>query len=650
MQSINHVIISGPRNVLIAFCIAMGVLPAGAQQSFSSRIEDADKKLAFEREYENHYVYDAQGLQTSTHRVVSTIKLASAVQSIGQFRLTSNSFFSDLEIVEAATVKANGERRDVDRSKILKMTGSQAGSALFRADVDTYVVAFPDLAVGDKTLLVYKRKQKRALVPGVVSGQWLAPPSRYIKSIALTLDVPDSLNLRFAERDLVRESEPIPGGRRYRWRTSRGKDAPREPLSVSYADHAPAVFVSNLPDWNAFGLLYNKMIAGTSEPDESIRAKAEEITKGLNDKEAIARALFNWTARNIRYFRVMLGHGGWVPHQCKAILKAAYGDCKDHATLLKAFLAAKGIDSELVIINLARVYEPYPVPVISFDHMILYVPQFKRYLDATASTSSFDGLPLGLQGKPALHITANGAHMGRTPVMPAKAARVEFSAEVKIASNGAASGSSNIRAEGVAEQLLRNDARRIETLGPVEAVRYYLARSSKRGSGRMTAPEPLALVTPFAIRTTFEQEAPSDRSRGIALPVGPRVYSPPVNAFSSGIRDRWQNAFVCTPITYVERLKVTWDSQLKLRKPPRDIRVVSDFARYRASYKVSGNAMQVERIMVIHPPSVPCRPGELNLASRVFAAARFDARQTLDFAGDQSFDDAFDDPKQQTSR
>src|SRR5207237_6980278 len=47
---------------------------------------------------------------------------------------------------------------------------------------------------------------------------------------------------------------------------------------------------------------------------------------------------------------------GWTPHEPSEIIKLRYGDCKDHATLMGALLAAKGIASEAVVVNAGNVY------------------------------------------------------------------------------------------------------------------------------------------------------------------------------------------------------------------------------------------------------------------------------------------------------
>lgn len=614
-----------------------------AQKNHSQK-NQSPRKRAFERDVKVHVVYRKSGMRVLTQTVRTRINLPAALHHLGQARITGNLFYDDLEIIEAATIKANGERRDVPRDKIVRMTGTQRAAALIDGDRVTFVIPFPDLAVGDSTIVKYARKAKKQQMPGFVSFRWMFSTSPFLNATELTIDAPDSLDLRFAERGVVRDSSVIPGGRRYRWNVKGGTVTKRERLSVSWVDYAPRVLVSNMKSWSQFTNMYRDLIEHQSIPDEIIKAKAEEITRGITDRESIARALFTWTTRNIRYFRVVLGRGGLVPVQCRSVLKNGYGDCKDHANLLKALLMAKGIDSELVLINLARVYDHYPLPIGGFDHMILYIPEFKRYLDATEPLSSFDDPPLGLQGKPVVRITKEGAVLSRVAVRPAKQSRMTFTADLMLTKDGAITGQSRVQANGPVEQLLRRDAKRIEALGPVAAAAKFLRQQGLSGKGRIDAPGPLALISPFVIKTAFNLKREGQFSTPFSIPAGPKIYSPPVNSLSQGIGQRWSRAFVCTPLTYIENITISWPAGMALRKVPSVVRAVSDFARYRAIYRKKGNSLVVQRHFVIDPPHVPCLPRHLALATRIFSAIRYDRRQRIAFTGLQKFDDAFDDP------
>jgi transglutaminase-like putative cysteine protease len=49
--------------------------------------------------------------------------------------------------------------------------------------------------------------------------------------------------------------------------------------------------------------------------------------------------------KNIRYFVVMRGIGGWQANHAADIFRNRYGDCKDKTTLLIAMLRVAGINA-----------------------------------------------------------------------------------------------------------------------------------------------------------------------------------------------------------------------------------------------------------------------------------------------------------------
>jgi hypothetical protein len=103
-----------------------------------------------------------------------------------------------------------------------------------------------------------------------------------------------------------------------------------------------------------------------------------------------------------------------MPHTAQDVLRARYGDCKDHTTLLQALLAAKGILSGTVLVNSNSRYSLPSVasPLAVFNHAITYVPEFDVYLDSTAGVARFGTLPFNEEGKRAL-LYASRCRSGR---------------------------------------------------------------------------------------------------------------------------------------------------------------------------------------------------------------------------------------------
>ena len=73
-----------------------------------------------------------------------------AAEDLAQQRVGVNEHFDDLQIVEAATLKADGRRLDVPPGKIMKKSSSDHGAALFDADETIRIIIFPDVSPGDR--------------------------------------------------------------------------------------------------------------------------------------------------------------------------------------------------------------------------------------------------------------------------------------------------------------------------------------------------------------------------------------------------------------------------------------------------------------------------------------------------------------------
>ncbi|HUB84615.1 MAG TPA: hypothetical protein VL971_02905, partial [Rhizomicrobium sp.] len=129
------------------------------------------------------------------------------------------------------------------------------------------------------------------------------------------------------------------------------------------------------------------------------------------------------------------------------ILHTHYGDCKDHAVLLKALLAAEGIVGQPVLIDASNRYQ---APSISlpyvFNHMIDYLPEFQVFVDSTVRYVPFGELPVPDQDKPVLNVDT-GAAM-RTPMMSADMTAMHTVIAATIARDGSADGDTQITATG----------------------------------------------------------------------------------------------------------------------------------------------------------------------------------------------------------
>ena len=110
-----------------------------------------------------------------------------------------------------------------------------------------------------------------------------------------------------------------------------------------------------------------------------IAAKANELTAGKTDFYDKTEAIGEFVQKQIRYFVIEMGIGGYQPHYAGDIFQHRYGDCKDKATLLSVMLSSVGIHSALMMVDHRRGIVDPDAPSTVGDHMIAAIEVPKGY-------------------------------------------------------------------------------------------------------------------------------------------------------------------------------------------------------------------------------------------------------------------------------
>ncbi|MBV8534614.1 MAG: DUF3857 domain-containing protein, partial [Alphaproteobacteria bacterium] len=383
-----------------------------------------------------------------TEEVVETVQVhdivirsQSAVGWFGQLSEQVNEYFYDFEVLEAATIKADGREVKVPSEGILVSSLPNAPQlGLFQADVRTHTFVFPDVSVGDTLHYKVRLRTKRPIVPGGFSSVRAIPASARIEQVSIVLDVPKSIEIADASSGFTRETEEGADRRKFTWSLMPQPYQADEAGAVAAIDRNAYVAYSSHRGWDALGQQFLQMAAPMSVPSAELRQLADSITHDITDRREQARAIFDWVSTHIRYLAVFLGNGGVVPHEAGAILASKLGDCKDHATLMRALLAAKGIEADYVFISTAPIYRDPIVPALGwFNHAILWLPEFELYADPTAGHAGFSVLPDSEADKVVLRFGNAGVALTRTPPLRAESNRVSINADVDIQPDGTAS-------------------------------------------------------------------------------------------------------------------------------------------------------------------------------------------------------------------
>ena len=122
--------------------------------------------------------------------------------------------------------------------------------------------------------------------------------------------------------------------------------------------------------WRAIGQWMTSLEEHRPDPSPEIAAKAQELIAGAPDLYTKLSRITDYVQKNVRYFIVIRGIGGWQAHYASDIYRNKYGDCKDKTTLLISMLQAVGVHARYFAVDSVRGFVDPAAPSRFSDHMI----------------------------------------------------------------------------------------------------------------------------------------------------------------------------------------------------------------------------------------------------------------------------------------
>ncbi|WP_230024188.1 DUF3857 and transglutaminase domain-containing protein [Massilia sp. Bi118] len=596
---------------MLWFCLLILCGPARARDT------GTDPALTIDR-FIQHYVVETDGSYRLDVDLARTIVQQRALRSHGQYAISYNRTLDEVLALDAYTQKPDGRRVPVQPGQVQDQQEAAAapGEAPMFEDTRLKVVVFPEAAVGDQLVLRYTLRRRTALFPGHFEDLSSAP-FYASKNYLLVYDMPASMPLHADAVGFVpvpvSDGSP-PGRRRYQWRYVNGDNERLEAGSVSYLDYGKRLAVSTFADYAAFARAFRAGAAGRTQPSPAIVALARQLTAGLPDARARALALSEWVRHNIRYVGVYVGAGGVVAHPAASVLENRYGDCKDHAGLLEALLAAVGIDSTGALVNSGNAYRLPDTPTLGvFNHMITWVPSLGLYLDPTAEAVGAGYLPAGILGKPVLLLKTETFAM--TPILQPE--RNRSTTWFDIRRDGRSSFKLSKTAVGAIAEPYRTalrDARQAERAAFAQRMLQGLGRKSR---GVFDAVPVEGFSTGIAdgdeVRLSF-----SGTSDGFLDLPGPSAvatiydfWGGLAEAVSSlGQESERRQDFVCPALDHEDETAFRFPKGVRILALPKPVKLMDGGIHYRASYARRGNEVVVKRRLTFRHGRATCTPAD----------------------------------------
>jgi hypothetical protein len=361
--------------------------------------------------------------------------------------------------MHAWMIPPTGSAKDYGKSDVVDV--ALIGDDIYNEVRRKYIVAAKDAESG--SVFGAEMTSERPLLFG--QFEWLLHSHYPVKHARRVLTLPagwrvSSVTFNHSPID------PSSNGNTYTWEASDLPGIEPEVLSPSYDGLAARIAVSceapaggpwpQMRDWTDVSRWLYSVSERQVTTGDALTSKARDLVAGSDTDIARIRAIGKFV-QAVRYISVQTGEGrggGYVPKAATEVFAHNYGDCKAKATLMRAMLAAVGIESYSVLISSGdRTYvrEQFPSPQ-QFNHAILAVVLKERYaapavvdhpafgtllfFDPTDEDSSVGHLPTAEQGSLALVVAKDNGALVRMPQTGPEGNAIERQVDASVAADG----------------------------------------------------------------------------------------------------------------------------------------------------------------------------------------------------------------------
>src|SRR5579862_9207023 len=569
-----------------------------------------------------HTTYRFETDGTGRKEVVARIRVQSeaGVQQWGQLQVGYNSANERVEIPYVRVLKKDGTVVKAGDDAVQDLSAPLEREAPVYTDYRQKHITVPGLRPGE----VLEYDMVTVIHTPLAAGQFWAEyefdKSNIDLDETLEVDVPAGRTLKVKCKPGMDPKITEDNGRRiYHWSSShleredddKTKDKDKKKKKHHADDDRPDVQLTTFESWEQIGRWYASLEKDRRAPTTDVRAKAQELTKGLNTDLAKTEALYDFVAKNFRYVSLSLGVGRYQPHAATDVLHDQYGDCKDKHTLLASLLEAEGLHADSVLINSSRKLDPDVPSPSQFDHVITMLPMGKQevWMDTTSEVAPFRLLAYTLRNKQALVIppatlaSAPAPHLENTPADTPMPDYERSEIEGKINEIGKLEAHVHYAFRGDEELLLRSVFRRVP-----ESNWQRVAENINAGLGgdvsHLIVSDPAATREPFTLSYDVSKVNFLDWSKKKTQIVLPLVQ------FSLPEVDEDNTDPDAEPLKLGPKGEYSYKIKLELpakysAKAPIAFSMKRDYAEYEATYNVDNGLFTAGRKLTLHQDELP---------------------------------------------
>jgi hypothetical protein len=580
----------------------------------------------------------ADGTYDYEESLTVRLNTAGAVEDFGQAYINFSGPPEDTHVLAAYSVTPDGTRLDVKPERILDQRDGGDGDDTF-SDGNRKVIIFSGLAPGAVEHWHYVINGNGASLPGQFFDEEIFSADNATQAASVTVYAPTSYKLFFQSLGMSGGSvaDDRRGEAKFFYTLWDAAAVSPEDGSVSSDDYSPRLEITSFASYPAVGVAYEARAADKSAVTPKVRALADKITAGMTAPRAKAAAIYDWVSHDIRYVAVDLGNSGYVPNKADEIIDAGYGDCKDHAALLKALLAAEGIPASNVLVAWSDAFfAPSVAMPGTFNHVITYIPGLNLFVDSTAQFAPFGVLPGLERGKQALITGAPGIAV-RLVTLPLTSRVADVARSVTyetLHADGGITGATTAMDTGRYELSDREVFDAIDPGTEPDAAAGMIERFGELGSGTLSAgsaPDDLTRHFGYDASFTLPFYANLPGHGTMPLPAGvPMRHAIAMFPRNNALAARAE-AMPCLADDITETSFLALPAGLDVKSLPDDVAFANGIGSYKAEYRLVGRRIEMDRHLVTHPAGPTCGPADYALLRDLSFAIGRDFRAAMTY-------------------
>ncbi len=401
------------------------------------------------------YLIEPDGTSEVITHEITRLNGRKAIEKLGEYRgISYDPSYQKLTLNEARIHKADGRVASID-PRHLQLRDVSTDYQVYDHNKQL-IISFPGLEVGDTIEVKWTLRGKNSEHTGQFFTRYSFGDLTYPDAVdELRVRLPKDRPFKYqAVNERIEPTKSVDGDNvLYVWRATNRNRPPQDDNLPPREELRPAVCCSTFASWREVAQWKQRLRAECWKCTEDVRKIVQEVTRGLSDPTAKARALTYWLRRNIRYVSVGEKHD-YTPHLPSLVLSNRFGDCKDTSQLLAVMLREAGLKVELATLGLGedgQILEEVPSPWGTHAILLVTIAGKEHWIDTTASLAGWDFLPHDDHDRSCYLVDDQGhVRLKRTPPLTPEGNRFEQTTTIRIGADGSSRNERSVVAFGSA--------------------------------------------------------------------------------------------------------------------------------------------------------------------------------------------------------